>query len=194
MATLRGLNLDKSTVKAHESLVRSAIEGDENAMKELMEISYSSLYRFLFFLSGSEPLSQDLTQDTLIKAMETLPQLKEPTKFKSWLNSIARNLFLDYLKSKKNQRHEDWDDESTITSINSQALSEDEQQDIWLIRETLQKVDPDYREVLLLVDMEGASYGEAAETLGVSESALRSRLHRARQEFLSHYKKLDKAS
>ncbi len=189
MASVWGPRVDRPHLSPPDELVASAIGGDPQAMKELIESSYSSLYRFLFFLSGSEPLSQDLAQDTLLKAMESLPRLREPSKYRSWLNTMAKNLFLDHLKAKKNQDHENWDDESTVTSFKSQSLQEDEQQDILLIRDTLQKLNPDYRSLLILVDMEGASYIEAAEALGISESALRSKLHRARQEFLSLYKK-----
>jgi RNA polymerase sigma-70 factor (ECF subfamily) len=57
------------------------------------------------------------------------------------------------------------------------------------IQEILQKIDPMYRVALILVDAESYSYGEAAEIIGISEDALRSRLHKARKYFLQKLKK-----
>jgi RNA polymerase sigma-70 factor (ECF subfamily) len=73
-------------------------------------------------------------------------------------------------------------------SLEAQAARQQEGQAAE-IAEVLGKLEPEARIAILLVDMEGHSYTEAAEIIGISESALRSRLHRARQAFIGEYEK-----
>lgn len=176
------LNEPASPQAEIERLVRSAQKGDEAALSLLIQKTQSSLYRFCFYLAANKHLAQDLCQDTYIKALENIQKLKKPDKFISWLFTTAKNLFLDYQRSPQNPRRTEG-----LDMIES-SLSHEPQSDLRIqIQEALKQLPPDDRLVLLLVDLEGHSYGETAEILGISEDAVRSRLHKARKLFANKY-------
>jgi RNA polymerase sigma-70 factor, ECF subfamily len=164
-----------------EKLVRSAQKGDEGALSLLIQKTQKNLYRFCCYLASNESLAQDLCQDAYIKALENIGRLKKPDKFLSWLFTTAKNLFLDHQRSPATQRAEPLD---SVENSVAQAPKTDLRIQI---QETLDKLPADERLVLLLVDLEGYSYSEAAEILGISEDAVRSRLHKARKLFANTY-------
>ncbi|HEX4925767.1 MAG TPA: RNA polymerase sigma factor [Bdellovibrionales bacterium] len=163
-------------------LVLGAQSGDEGALSDLIEATQRELFRFTYYLCGNNQLAHDLCQDTFIKVLEGIGNLKEPHRFKSWLFTMAKNLYLDHNKSSKNKGHVSLDSSPDLES------SEDKQK-VMEIRQALSHLEAEERIPLLLVDLEGHSYQEAAQIIGISEDALRSRLHRARQTFSLKYKK-----
>ena len=174
-------------MKEDDRLTRAVIEaknGSEAALSEIIEQTQDSLFRFTYYLTGNQQLSHDICQDTFIKVLEKIKGLKEPERFKSWLFQMAKNLYLDHLKSSKNKNHVSIDNAAA-----SDLLQIDDKQKDLEIRQALSHLEMDERLPLLLVDLEGHSYIEAARTLGVSEDALRSRLQRARLAFAEKYKK-----
>lgn len=166
-------------------VVRKAQAGDEAATRILIESSQDRLFRFCMYLAGNPELAQDICQDTYLKVLEKLGSLQDPNAFMSWLFRAAKNRFLDHLKSRKAA------DERTLEDLPESVLpsSTPEYENVLEVRRVMAMLDPDERVVLLLIDLEGYSYGQAAETTGDSESAIRSRLHRARQSFRKEMKK-----
>lgn len=176
----------KSAADHRTELVKAAMQGDEKAMGQLVDATQNDLYRFLYFLCGSGPLAQDLCQEAYVKAFQNIRDLDDPVKFMGWIKAMARNLFIDFTRKKSNQNEEDFAEEN-VEVMDTAEGSETEQ--VMIVRETLTQLETESREVLILVDMEGHSYIEAAEILGITESAVRSRLHRARQQFSDIFKK-----
>ncbi|MBT3585046.1 MAG: RNA polymerase sigma factor [Halobacteriovoraceae bacterium] len=174
------MNSNSSECKIAEVIER-AVNGDRDSQGELIEFCQDDLYRFCLYLTGNRALSQDIAQDTLIKALAALSGLKNPAALKGWLCQIARNLYLDFLKSPKNAPYANLNDLEETLAFSGGASEVDQALDI---SKTLSKLKLEEREVLLLVDKQGFSYGEAAQVLDITENALRSRLHRARQAFL----------
>jgi RNA polymerase sigma-70 factor (ECF subfamily) len=163
-------------------LVTEAQTGDEAALSRLIENTQNDLFRFTYYLCGNNQLAHDLCQDTFIKVLENIAKLKEPERFKSWLFRMAKNLYLDHVKSSKNKGH------VGMESVPDLQSAEDKETALE-IRQALSHIETEERILLLLVDLEGHSYGEAAQIVGITEDALRSRLHRVRQTFLAKYKK-----
>jgi RNA polymerase sigma-70 factor, ECF subfamily len=163
--------------------VLSAQKGDESALSYLIESTQKDLFRFTYYLTGNTQLAHDLCQDTYIKVLEKIRSLKEPDRFKSWLYRMTKNLYLDHIKSSKNKGHVSLDG-----AIPEMVTGEDKQK-VMEIRQALSHLETEERIPLLLVDLEGYSYEEAAQMIGISEDALRSRLHRARTTFSTKYKK-----
>jgi RNA polymerase sigma-70 factor, ECF subfamily len=172
--------LDKDDLEAN---VQAAKRGDQAGFVWLIAHTKTRLLRFLFFLTGDGPLAQDLSQETYLYVLENISQLKESSAFVSWLYLIAKNRFLDYRKSPRNQRYEDL---VTLDKIGDFGQSSDKE--LWFqIRQALAPLKPEEQETLLLVDLEGYSYSEAAKMLEISEASLTSRLHRARQAFHKNF-------
>ena len=162
--------------------VRAVQGGDQGSIGPLIESSQSRLLRFCIFLCGNPPLGQDLCQDTLLRVLERIKDLREPDAFVGWMFRVASNLHLDFLKGSANKNHDSLDDLEDTPAAAVQDRSEAMQ-----VSQTLQLLAPEDRMVLLLVDLEGHSYAEAAENIGDSEAAVRSRLHRARRAFLEKF-------
>jgi RNA polymerase sigma-70 factor (ECF subfamily) len=168
-------------------LVEAARKDDEVAISELISLTQDSLYRFFLYLCGDSSLAQDLSQDTYVRAFDKLDKLKESEKFKSWLFRLGKNLFIDHLRANKKHQSDELDESRHESQL---AGVEPDQRDlIMATRQVLETMDESERIVLVLVDMEGRSYQEAADVLEISESALRSRLHRARKAFLIEFEK-----
>ncbi|MCB0384521.1 MAG: RNA polymerase sigma factor [Bdellovibrionales bacterium] len=157
-------------------LIVMAQGGDEQSIRQIVERTQTKLYKFLFYLTNNQSTAQDLTQDTYIRIFSSLKDLKDPRTFTSWSYRIAKNLFLDSVKTQKGQI------ENTMEEWNEASMGESEHQsdDLILLRQGLEALEEEQRIVILLVDLQGYSYAEAGEILGASENAVRSRLHRAR--------------
>ncbi|HUP57079.1 MAG TPA: RNA polymerase sigma factor [Bdellovibrionota bacterium] len=158
--------------------------GDGPGLVALVDAVQPRLYRFCMFLTGDRQRAEDLCQESLVKAIENLAKLREPGQFLSWLFKMAKNEFLDQKRSARNRESETIDDLTGEEGIRSDALKLDpNQQTLAEVHEALSRLESEDRLLLILVDMEERSYAEAAEIIGITEAALRSRLHRARKEF-----------
>lgn len=153
-----------------------AQQGDEEALIFLIEHTEKSLFRFCIYLTGNRTLSQDICQDAYVKVLENIKSLKNPSSFKAWLFQTAKNLYLNHVKSPKNSKYLELEDLAELASNSNMHLASE-------IRQSLAKLTEDERAVVLLIDLEEHSYSETAEIMGLSEEAVRSRLHRARQAF-----------
>lgn len=162
------------------ALTIRAQKGDREALAMLIEASQDQLFKFCLYLCGHRPLAQDLCQDTLIKVLEGIKKLKKPESLGAWMRTTAKNLYLDHIKSSKN-RNLPLDADFDPSDANAQA---DGLQDRLEFKKALNRLAPETRLVLLLVDLEGYSYLEAAQILEISESAMKSRVFRARQELV----------
>lgn len=77
--------------------VIAAQKGDQGAFAELYRYSYSQVYLTIkCMIKSDEDTVMDLLQDTYIKSLENLKDLKEPSKYIAWVKAIARNITLDY--------------------------------------------------------------------------------------------------
>lgn len=158
-------------------LVVMAQEGDEFALRQIVEKTQSRLFKFLYYLTNNPIAAQDLTQETYIRIFIKLKDLKDPKTFTSWAFRVAKNIFLDSVKSQKAQIQSSMEEWKDGVKVGNEHQSED----LIFLRQGLAAMDEEQRVVILLVDLQGYSYSEAGEILGVSENALRSRLHRARE-------------
>ena len=136
----------------------------------------ADLRRFALHLTKDPGQADDLLQDCLERALRYRDRFETGTNLKAWLCTILKNLH--FSACKRARRHAE-------TEIAEDAMESAPEQD-WkvLLRETgeaIRVLAPEHREVIRLVGIEGASYEEAAETLGVAMGTVRSRLCRARR-------------
>lgn len=162
---------------------RDAQKGDEGAAAALIEALQDRVYRFCFYLTGNSEAAQDHCQETLLKVLEKIKTLKDPDQILSWTLRIAKNQFLDQRKSMAHKTSVPL----TLLAEPTSPVAPSREQGLQ-IQQAIACLEPEERIVILLVDLEGYSYEEAAEIINVSEDALRSRLHRARKAFIEKYK------
>jgi RNA polymerase sigma-70 factor (ECF subfamily) len=160
------------------ALVAAALQGEERARGALIEATQDKLYRFCFMLGRNKEGAEDLCQEVYLKAFRNLAKIKNPEAFQGWLYQIAKNLFID-MKRAKGGEPPPTEDENASPDMET-AMH---------VREILSQFETEDRALLLLVELEGQSYKEAAETLETTEDAVRSKLHRLRQAFLKKFTK-----
>jgi RNA polymerase sigma-70 factor (ECF subfamily) len=169
------------------ALVDQLRRQEEDAFTFIYERHKAQIYNYLYRLSGSRELADDLTHDTFLSAYESLPKLRPDSNIAPWLYRIASNRFRDVLRRKKVVSWMPWGDsprsEAQLSVLGGeQSLPEQE-----AVQTALNKMKPEYALCLVLRLAEGFSSEETARILGISAEAVRMRLSRARQMFKSAY-------
>lgn len=162
-------------------LVVKAQKGESDAHGALIDLTQNSLYKFCLLMSNNREVAEDLCQETYIKALQSITKLQNPKTFVGWLYQIARNLFVDHTRSAAYRKN------SALEEADEVAVGSD-MEAILNVQRILAQFAPEERFLLLLIEIEGYSYQEAGNLAGLSEDAVRSKLHRLRQLFIQRYK------
>jgi RNA polymerase sigma-70 factor (ECF subfamily) len=142
------------------------------------------LRRFAHSLTRNQDQSEDLVQETCVRALACLDQWRPDTRLDSWMYRIAQNLWIDQLRSEK-VRGESIDIATLddILGCDGRAVTES-RLSLLELRECIAQLPSDQRALLTLVCMEGLSYKEAALALDSPAGTVMSRLARARRTLL----------
>ncbi|MBQ3418092.1 MAG: sigma-70 family RNA polymerase sigma factor [Ruminococcus sp.] len=141
----------------------------------------SAVYRFLFKLSGSAHLSEELTQETFYRAYINLPSLRDESKARIWLCQIAKNCYNAYCNEKKKQvplentaepEAPDIADSFAEKELSKKAFSK------------LHELEEPYKEVFMLSVFANLSLKEISELFGKSESWARVTFFRAKKKLI----------
>lgn len=165
---------------------KRAQKGDETAISRLIDLTQTHLYRFCLYLTNDPQKAEDITQETLIKVLENLDSIEDPTKLMSWLFRAAKNRFIDGVRSPQAKEISTEGENETAFEPEPSQVDTDT---VLGVRNALAALTEDERAVLVLIDSEGHTYEEAAQVIGITEEAVRSRLHRARKAFLKIFSK-----
>lgn len=139
-----------------------------------------NLRAFAHSLSGDGQLSNDLVQETLLKAWAHKDSFVPDSNLKAWLFTILRNTYFTHYR--KSQREElDEDHAAMNASVPATQLMQLEFADM---RRALMRLSPDHREALLLITAEGFSYEDAARVCGCAVGTMKSRVNRARSRLV----------
>lgn len=155
-------------------VIAAARRGDIGAFEDLVRLYQAHVWRFTFGVLRDRALSDDVTQEAFVKAFRSMRRFKGESKFSTWLFSIARNCATDELR--KNERRRRLFEKASREPIQL-SRSLDTTADL---REVIGELPKDLREAVVLVDMLGFRYREAAEVCGVAVGTVKSRLHFAR--------------
>lgn len=162
------------------TLVRRVQKGDEKAAAELITAVQSSLLKFCLFTSRNREIAEDLCQETLIKALQNISKLENPATLMGWLYQIAKNLYVDLTRSAAFRKN-------VAEDGVAEAAGDSDLEAVVIVQRILKDFDPEDQFLLLLIELGGCSYKEAGEHAGMSEDAVRSKLHRLRAQFMQKY-------
>jgi RNA polymerase sigma-70 factor (ECF subfamily) len=172
------------------TLVAQSRTGDTGAFGELVRRYEGKIFRLAQHITQNREDAEDVLQETFMKAYEHLDQFKGDSKFYTWIVRIAVNQALMKLRRRKTDKSVSLDEtidtgEDTVTreiaawdENPEQQFSRDELGGI--LDTAIQSLEPPYRSVFVLRDIEELSTEETAEALGLSVPAVKSRLLRAR--------------
>lgn len=161
------------------TLVHRTLDGDQGAFEALVRRHQSALYRRARWMGLDHDTASDMVQDSLIKAYQSLATCRDRDRFKLWVGRILRNKCLDFLKSAARRGVVL---ESHPPNSYGNAEFEHETQTLRKrLNEALAVLPEEQREAFLMKHGENLSYDEMAELTGSSVSAMKMRVHRARQ-------------
>ena len=170
-----------------QNLIPAARAGDEQAFQGLVEAHWSPAERLACSILQTEDAAADAVQEALIKVYRAMPRFKDGN-FKAWLLRIVSNTCYDHLRSQKRQRAvslEQMIEESNFEVPESSGEQNPEryalrQEKLAVLSGMIDGLPSWYRDVVVLVDLQGYDYGEAAASLGLPRGTVKSRLSRAR--------------
>ena len=178
------------TREQEAAIVRKVLGGDANAFETLVLEYEKNVYNIALRMTGNSEDAADMTQEAFIKAYNSLQSFRGDSKFSVWLYRIVSNVCLDFLRS-KNRRPtvslsvEDDDGEDAQLDVADESQSPELLLDRKLTRDSVRRgldsLPPDYRQILLLREIQGMSYDEIAQALSLEVGTVKSRIFRARK-------------
>ncbi len=160
-------------------LALRAARGDHDAMAAFVTATQADVWRLCAYLADRDT-ADDLTQDTYLRAMRSLPTYRGQAPVRSWLLTIARRVVADHLTHRQRQRSLFTDHQPTDHPEPAVADHTGEHS----IRALLAHLEPDRRAAFVLTQLLGYSYTETAQICGCPLGTIRSRVARAREDLL----------
>ena len=170
-------------------IINRVLEGDKSAFAEIIKQYQNMVFRYVYYQFGNYDEALDITQDIFITVMEALNSFRQESKFSTWLYSIMVNHCKNY--KKKNSRYStvplkvfrgeeevDLQLQDTRENPEERIINEDS---LRILKEEINKLPDDFREILTLRDIEGLSYNEISDILGINLSNVKVRIHRGRE-------------
>lgn len=175
-----------STAGRDDRAVREPAAGevplDHSGWDEIVRTHWTRVHRLALRLTGDRDDADDLTQEVFIRVFRSLGSYV-PGTFEGWLHRITVNLFLDGARRRRRLRFDALTEEISARlpdrGATPERAFEADHLDVDVLA-ALDRLSPAFRAVVVLADVEGMTYEEVAETLGLKLGTVRSRLHRAR--------------
>lgn len=167
-------------------LALAAGKGDRAALTAFIEATQNDVWRLLAHLGGTS-VADDLTQETYLRVISALPRFAARSSAKTWILSLARRVWVD------NVRHDMARPRKASLSVEelSPAASKHEWSEWVDIRLIIETLPTDRREALILTQVLGYTYEEAAQIAGVRVGTIRSRVARARKDIIAATQKAE---
>ena len=173
-------------------LVARAARGDRDAFRVLVERHQHRSYRLAFEVTRSKEDAEDVIQESFVKAYLALPSFKGESAFSTWLHRIVYNMAIDVRRKRsgKERGREEFDELKIVPGSDNLAVAREEfhpharlvsKESAGRIQEELNTLSEEHRAVVILREIEGMSYEEIADVVGVSKGTVMSRLHYARK-------------
>lgn len=169
---------------AQTALVAAAREGDRAAFEELVRRTSAETYTLAYRLLGNEEDARDVVQEAYIRAYRGIGKFRGESQFTTWMYRITANCAVTWLERRRRHHHEELGDDDQFAD-GSADRDPQARADASALRSelnvALQELPPRLRAVVVLRDVYDLPHEAIAAELGISESAAKVRLHRARR-------------
>ena len=187
MTVAMAMKVDNSPHLSDKELLFALIDGDKESFTILVDRYKNRLINFVYRFVKDYDISEDIVQETFLRVYRKRREYKAIANFSTWIFTIAANLAKSELRRRKRWRffsiNTDNEDEKNI-ELPSTGLEPDRATISRMIDENIQEaldsLQEKYKESLILRDVEGMSYLEIAEIVGVPVGTVKSRVNRAR--------------
>lgn len=172
-----------------QKLIKLAMDGDMNSFRIIVDKYQDSIARIVISMIGNQNDADDIGQEVFIKFYKSMGNFKGESKLSTYLARIAINLSLNEIKRRSNRWLTTTDriPDSSFSSSNTE-----ETEDIRnIINTSLKKLEPDFRSVVVLRNIQGFSTKETAEILDIPQGTVLSRLARGHSKLKDIITKMD---
>jgi len=173
------------------AIIRKIKNGDTASFRFLVLNHQESIYSIIFRQVGDKEISEDLTQETFIKAFKGIGSFREEAKFSTWLTRIAINTTRNYFKSRYYKENTKTDllepGSNSFESLSKQNSDTIDKEAIERINTLAKGLSLKLRETFVLCALEQKSYKEASSILSIPVGTVRSRLNKARSIIKDKY-------
>ncbi|CAB4695149.1 unannotated protein [freshwater metagenome] len=170
------------------SLVAAAQQGDESAFELLVQATYVQTYTLAVRLTGNSEDARDVTQEAYLRAYRALPKFRGESQFSTWMYRVTANCASTQMQRRVRHRHSKLPETDELIDLRSEynpelrAEAGDLRNRLLVALDTLP---PKLRAVVVLRDVYEMSHEDIASELGISTTAAKVRLHRARHRLRS---------
>lgn len=174
----------KMTATDHNTLLRAAVGGDEQALTHLVRSYSAQLWRFGRRVCRDDLDAEDAVQEAFVR-LARYPELQRAPGVLAWLRTVVKRICLRLLRrsgatTRRLGTRVEVDEEPDARITQEEGL--ERYRITELVRSAIAQLQSPYRAVIILRDIEGLSGPEVCSQLQISEAAMKSRLHRAREE------------
>lgn len=180
--------MDGRPEQTDAELVRAYRDGDGDAFTELLDRHIGAVFAFAKRLCGDASMADDVAQETFVKAWKGIGRFDEGRNFKAWLFAIARNAAIDALRKRRDVSfshmseglpEDDRFEDAIEDGLSLPGEGFDRAIDGKTLERALSLLSPDKRAIVLMHDVEGLTFEEAAEALGEPMNTVKSRYRRS---------------
>jgi RNA polymerase sigma-70 factor (ECF subfamily) len=179
MAALKEQLRIMGDLQTQADIIQACKQGDREAFHLLYEDHKDRIYTIAFHYSGDESMARDVTQQVFLKLFTSIGQFREDSEFTTWLYRIVANACTD--EHRKRRRFVPFSPEIEVRKMTAKGSQEEayhRRQVADSVRGAIAELTPKLRLPILLKYVEGMSYDEIAEALGISMGTVSSRLNR----------------
>lgn len=157
-------------------LVRQAKQGNRKAFQELVLRHAPQVFIIAYNIVHEHHLSEDIAQESFLKAWQKLAELRDSERFLAWLSAITKNIALAYLKKRQKDNTLQANSGSAVQTVQKTRSEKEEE-----VLKKFSQLPGDYQEIMLLRYVEELSYREISQRLNMTISAVGEKLCRIRQ-------------
>ena len=164
--------------------MEAARRGDRNAFNELVRSTYRDIYSLAYRLTGNREDAGDVVQDAYVRAYRAIRRFRGDSSFSTWMYRITSNCASTHLSRRTRQRTEELSSDAPIVDLRPEQDPSLRAEAAVLrhhIDRAIRSLPERLRQVVVLRDLHDLSHSEIAAELGITTSAAKVRLHRARQ-------------
>ena len=155
----------------------STSESNHSRFDQLVAGYAKDLFRYAYWLTKDRSVSDDLVQDTLLRAWKSIDKLQNPKAVKGWLITILRRE-----NARRFERYQPHMSEMPVEEINAKKQEYDTSTEAFVLRQALNQLPAEYSEPLILQVLHGFSQQDIADKLGITGAGAGTRLFRARRK------------
>lgn len=171
--------------QSEADLIAAAQAGDRGAFDDLVRTTYADTYTLAYRLTGNEEDARDVSQEAYLRAYRAIDRFRGDAQFSTWMYRITANCAATYLGKRSRHRHDVLDDTVPVADPRTDhdpQLRADASDLRNRLARALDDLPPRLRSVVVLRDIYDLPHESIAAELGISESAAKVRLHRARNK------------